>query len=176
MCSVLPRLRPAPYHFKLAKLSVPAFLPTARIALVTQLQPLCLQGLPIDLFPPPRSQGIYQPTCPPTPPARSASPTPWVFPPPPPIARRQNLWLTSACPEHRIFIEQDGVPVSPFHDIPLFAKYVLSSLQSGYRKLTPPRNSEQKTILNMIVEIPRWSNGKLEVCLFPHPPPLRPAH
>ena len=46
--------------------------------------------------------------------------------------------------EHRIFIEKDGVPVSPFHDIPLYA-------------------NEQQTVLNMIVEIPRWTNGKLEV-------------
>ena len=47
--------------------------------------------------------------------------------------------------EHRIYIEKDGVPVSPFHDIPLYA-------------------NEQQTTLNMIVEIPRWTNGKLEVC------------
>lgn len=46
--------------------------------------------------------------------------------------------------EHRIFIEKDGVPVSAFHDIPLYA-------------------NEQQTVLNMIVEIPRWTNGKLEV-------------
>lgn len=46
--------------------------------------------------------------------------------------------------EHRIFIERDGYPVSPFHDIPLYA------------------NSE-KTIMNMVVEIPRWTNGKFEV-------------
>jgi hypothetical protein len=45
--------------------------------------------------------------------------------------------------EHRIFIEKDGVPISPFHDIPLYA-------------------NEQQTILNMVVEIPRWTNGKLE--------------
>ncbi|KAF8544305.1 putative inorganic pyrophosphatase [Trichophaea hybrida] len=47
--------------------------------------------------------------------------------------------------EHRIFIEKDGVPVSPFHDIPLYA-------------------NEQKTLFNMVVEIPRWTNGKLEIC------------
>jgi hypothetical protein len=47
--------------------------------------------------------------------------------------------------EHRIYIEKDGVPISPFHDIPLYA-------------------NEQQTILNMVVEIPRWTNGKLEVC------------
>lgn len=46
--------------------------------------------------------------------------------------------------EHRIFIEENGKPVSPFHDIPLYA------------------NSEQ-TILNMIVEVPRWTNAKMEV-------------
>lgn len=49
--------------------------------------------------------------------------------------------------EHRIYIEKDGVPVSPFHDIPLYA-------------------NEQQTILNMIVEIPRWTNAKMEVCGF----------
>lgn len=49
--------------------------------------------------------------------------------------------------EHRVYIEKDGVPVSPFHDIPLYA-------------------NEQQTILNMVVEIPRWTNGKLEVCLI----------
>lgn len=47
--------------------------------------------------------------------------------------------------EFRCYIEKDGVPLSPFHDIPLYA-------------------NEQQTILNMVVEIPRWSNAKLEVC------------
>lgn len=47
--------------------------------------------------------------------------------------------------EHRIFIEKDGTPVSPFHDIPLYA-------------------NDQRTVLNMIVEIPRWTNAKMEVC------------
>lgn len=46
--------------------------------------------------------------------------------------------------EHRIFIEKDGVPVSAFHDVPLYA-------------------NEQQTIMNMVVEIPRWSNAKSEV-------------
>lgn len=47
--------------------------------------------------------------------------------------------------ESRIYIEKDGVPVSPFHDIPLYA-------------------NEQQTVLNMVVEIPRWTNAKQEVC------------
>ncbi|KAI0204738.1 inorganic pyrophosphatase [Astrocystis sublimbata] len=46
--------------------------------------------------------------------------------------------------EHRVYIEQDGVPLSPFHDIPLYA-------------------NKERTILNMIVEIPRWTNAKLEI-------------
>ena len=52
--------------------------------------------------------------------------------------------------EHRIFIEKDGVPISPFHDIPLYA-------------------NEQQTILNMIVEVPRWTNAKMEVSFAAHP-------
>ena len=48
--------------------------------------------------------------------------------------------------EHRVYIEKDGIPVSPFHDVPLYA------------------NADQ-TVLNMIVEIPRWTNAKLEVSL-----------
>ncbi|KIX02894.1 inorganic pyrophosphatase [Rhinocladiella mackenziei CBS 650.93] len=46
--------------------------------------------------------------------------------------------------EFRCYIEKDGMPLSPFHDIPLYA-------------------NEQQTVLNMIVEIPRWSNAKLEI-------------
>ncbi|QUC17685.1 uncharacterized protein UV8b_01926 [Ustilaginoidea virens] len=46
--------------------------------------------------------------------------------------------------EHRVYIEKDGVPVSPFHDIPLYA-------------------NRDQTVLNMVVEIPRWTNAKLEI-------------
>ena len=46
--------------------------------------------------------------------------------------------------DYRCYTEQNGTPVSPFHDIPLYA-------------------NEQQTILNMVVEIPRWTNAKLEV-------------
>ncbi|KAK4251858.1 inorganic pyrophosphatase [Corynascus novoguineensis] len=46
--------------------------------------------------------------------------------------------------DHRVYIEKDGVPISPFHDIPLFA-------------------NQEQTILNMVVEIPRWTNAKLEI-------------
>jgi inorganic pyrophosphatase len=46
--------------------------------------------------------------------------------------------------EYRVYTEKNGVVVSPFHDIPLFA-------------------NEAQTILNMVVEIPRWSNAKMEI-------------
>ncbi|KAF9336430.1 Inorganic pyrophosphatase [Podila minutissima] len=46
--------------------------------------------------------------------------------------------------EHRVFIERNGAPVSAFHDIPLYA-------------------NDSKQVFNMIVEIPRWSNAKLEI-------------
>lgn len=46
--------------------------------------------------------------------------------------------------EYRVFIEKDGQVVSPFHDIPLFA-------------------DEANGIYNMVVEIPRWTNAKMEV-------------
>ncbi|KAF9163437.1 Inorganic pyrophosphatase [Actinomortierella ambigua] len=46
--------------------------------------------------------------------------------------------------KHRVYIEKNGIPVSAFHDVPLYA-------------------SEDKTILNMIVEVPRWTNAKLEI-------------
>lgn len=51
--------------------------------------------------------------------------------------------------EHRIYIEKDGVVVSPFHDIPLYA-------------------NDQQTVLNMVVEIPRWTNAKMEVANHHH--------
>jgi inorganic pyrophosphatase len=45
--------------------------------------------------------------------------------------------------DHRVYIEKDGVE-SPFHDIPLFV-------------------GQNQDILNMIVEVPRWTNAKMEI-------------
>ncbi|CDZ97057.1 inorganic diphosphatase [Phaffia rhodozyma] len=55
--------------------------------------------------------------------------------------------------EHRVYIEKDGKVVSPFHDIPLFA-------------------DESKTILNMVVEVPRWTNAKMEISKEEHLNPI----
>ncbi|MDK0628449.1 inorganic diphosphatase, partial [Clostridium perfringens] len=46
--------------------------------------------------------------------------------------------------EHRVYIEQNGAVVSPFHDIPLFA-------------------DREAGIFNMVVEVPRWTNAKMEI-------------
>lgn len=46
--------------------------------------------------------------------------------------------------EHRVYVEINGKPVSPFHDVPLYA-------------------NAEKTIFNMVVEVPRWTNAKLEI-------------
>ncbi|ESO12438.1 hypothetical protein HELRODRAFT_93282 [Helobdella robusta] len=42
------------------------------------------------------------------------------------------------------FVGPDGGYVSPFHDIPLYA-------------------SKEKKIFNMVVEVPRWTNAKMEI-------------
>ena len=55
-----------------------------------------------------------------------------------------NLNASIDITEHRVYIEQNGQVVSSFHDIPLFAD----------------RNNG---ILNMIVEVPRWTNAKMEI-------------
>jgi inorganic pyrophosphatase len=49
--------------------------------------------------------------------------------------------------DYRVYFEkEDGTVISPFHDIPLFA-------------------NDQKTVFNMIVEVPRWTNAKLEASI-----------
>ncbi|KAI9277476.1 inorganic pyrophosphatase [Sporodiniella umbellata] len=45
---------------------------------------------------------------------------------------------------YTVYFENDGNLISPFHDIPLFA-------------------NKEKTLYNMVVEIPRWTNAKNEI-------------
>jgi len=53
------------------------------------------------------------------------------------------------CPNtdsYRVFFKNEaGEPCSPFHDIPLVV-------------------DKEKGVFNMVVEIPRWSNAKMEIC------------
>lgn len=47
--------------------------------------------------------------------------------------------------DYRLFFtDSEGKPISPFHDIPLYA-------------------DEENKIFNMVVEIPRWTNHKMEI-------------
>lgn len=46
--------------------------------------------------------------------------------------------------DYKVYIEEDGKPISSFHDIPLYA-------------------DKENNIFNMVVEIPRWTNAKLEI-------------
>ncbi|KAG9029236.1 Inorganic pyrophosphatase [Tulasnella sp. JGI-2019a] len=47
--------------------------------------------------------------------------------------------------DHRVFLENANQVVSSWHDIPLFA-------------------DQNAGILNMVVEVPRWTNAKMEIC------------
>ncbi|KAK3936777.1 inorganic pyrophosphatase [Diplogelasinospora grovesii] len=55
--------------------------------------------------------------------------------------------------DYRVYFERGGVPISPFHDIPLYP------------------DKHDKNVLHMVVEIPRWTNAKFEIsrdkCLNP---------
>lgn len=64
--------------------------------------------------------------------------------------RRSGRPFTDA---YRVYFERakDRVPVSPFHDIPLY-------------------HDEDAGVLNMVVEVPRWTNAKFEVRRSPKPP------
>ncbi|XP_063237399.1 inorganic pyrophosphatase isoform X2 [Bacillus rossius redtenbacheri] len=46
--------------------------------------------------------------------------------------------------DYKIYFRDENGPISPFHDIPLYA-------------------DAEKKIFNMVVEIPRWTNAKMEI-------------
>ncbi|EJT47106.1 inorganic diphosphatase [Trichosporon asahii var. asahii CBS 2479] len=58
--------------------------------------------------------------------------------------------------EHRVFIEQNGKVVSPFHDIPLYADNAQTILNSEHT----PSNTPNPAV---VVEVPRWTNAKMEI-------------
>ncbi|XP_045616116.1 inorganic pyrophosphatase isoform X1 [Procambarus clarkii] len=47
-------------------------------------------------------------------------------------------------PSYHIYFQNENGPLSPFHDVPLFA-------------------NEGNKIFNMVVEVPRWTNAKMEI-------------
>ncbi|XP_074983659.1 inorganic pyrophosphatase 2, mitochondrial isoform X5 [Caretta caretta] len=63
-------------------------------------------------------------------------------------------------PEYRLYFKNaEGKYISPFHDIPLFAG-------SKEDKEVPAKRSKtngSEVVFNMVVEVPRWSNAKMEI-------------
>ncbi|XP_042622802.1 inorganic pyrophosphatase-like isoform X1 [Cyprinus carpio] len=61
-------------------------------------------------------------------------------------------------PDYRIYFRSsDGTCISPFHDIPLYA----ADQQEGDVPLKKIKTNE--ILFNMVVEVPRWSNAKMEI-------------
>ncbi len=60
--------------------------------------------------------------------------------------------------EFRMFFEKEGKIVSPFHDIPLYTNDAKNGMCLFLLLLILSR-----LVLNMVVEIPRWTNAKLEI-------------
>lgn len=62
--------------------------------------------------------------------------------------------------DYRLFFKHvAGHYISPFHDIPLKA----DSKEEHSIPRKKARNDEHKTLFNMVVEIPRWTNAKMEI-------------
>lgn len=49
-------------------------------------------------------------------------------------------------PEYRVYFKDESGPISPLHDIPLWA-------------------DRAQRLVNMVVEVPRWTNAKMEISL-----------
>ncbi|KAF7662231.1 hypothetical protein LDENG_00241890 [Lucifuga dentata] len=83
----------------------------------------------------------------------------------PPVCLRKNMhYLTEErgnpnTPGYRIYFRtSEGKYISPFHDIPLLAE---TEQETG----VPPKKhkTESEVFFNMVVEVPRWSNAKMEI-------------
>ncbi|RVE43533.1 hypothetical protein evm_011818 [Chilo suppressalis] len=57
-------------------------------------------------------------------------------------------------PDYRVFFKDESGPISPLHDIPLWA-------------------DRAQRVVNMVVEVPRWSNAKMEISLSEQLNPIR---
>ncbi|KAI2535425.1 PPA2 isoform 3 [Pan troglodytes] len=61
---------------------------------------------------------------------------------------------------YRLFFKNvTGHYISPFHDIPL----KVNSKEENGIPMKKARNDEYENLFNMIVEIPRWTNAKMEI-------------
>ncbi|KAM9314076.1 inorganic pyrophosphatase 2, mitochondrial [Pholidichthys leucotaenia] len=63
-------------------------------------------------------------------------------------------------PDYRLYFKtSEGKYISPFHDIPL----IVETEQGSDVPAKKPRNNESEVLYNMVVEVPRWSNAKMEI-------------
>uniref|UniRef100_A0A3B4Z2Y7 inorganic diphosphatase n=1 Tax=Stegastes partitus TaxID=144197 RepID=A0A3B4Z2Y7_9TELE len=63
-------------------------------------------------------------------------------------------------PDYRLYFKtSEGKYVSPFHDIPLIAE----TQQDNDVPAKKPKRNESEVLYNMVVEVPRWSNAKMEI-------------
>lgn len=63
-------------------------------------------------------------------------------------------------PDYRIYFKTTkGIYISPFHDIPLVAE----PEQGSDVPAKKPRKNDSEELFNMVVEVPRWSNAKMEI-------------
>ncbi|XP_072319647.1 inorganic pyrophosphatase 2, mitochondrial [Eucyclogobius newberryi] len=63
-------------------------------------------------------------------------------------------------PDYRIYFKtSEGKYISPFHDIPLVAEKELDNDVPAKKT----KKSDSEVLYNMVVEVPRWSNAKMEI-------------
>ncbi|KAK2918881.1 inorganic pyrophosphatase 2, mitochondrial [Channa argus] len=63
-------------------------------------------------------------------------------------------------PDYRIYFKtSEGKYISPFHDIPLIAE----NEQDNDVPAKKAKKNESEMLFNMVVEVPRWSNAKMEI-------------
>ncbi|XP_072534719.1 inorganic pyrophosphatase 2, mitochondrial isoform X1 [Salminus brasiliensis] len=63
--------------------------------------------------------------------------------------------------EHRIYFKtSSGKYISPFHDIPLYAA---EEQENDVPTKKQKRSDSEQLVFNMVVEVPRWSNAKMEI-------------
>lgn len=64
-------------------------------------------------------------------------------------------------PEYRLYFKNsEGKYISPFHDIPLVAE---TETQDNDVPAKKSKKSDTQVLYNMVVEVPRWSNAKMEI-------------
>lgn len=74
-------------------------------------------------------------------------------------------------PDYRVFLKNEaGHYLSPFHDIPL----KVDSTEENGIPTKRARNDEYENLFNMVVEIPRWTNAKMEIATEEPLNPIKP--